>query len=335
MSYRSDMEQFNREFNQRKRQMATILKFSVIVLAVVILATGIAVGVTWATGGFSSTSSDDAGASGGGDSKAPVITGPEGDVALAYIGEAIAYKSFVTVSDNNGTPTLEVDNSQVKTDTEGSYKVYYTATDSAGNETKYTLTLVIKKGDYSRDKLMALIAEKVNALGLSGKSKVAQVRAVYDYVNGKVAWNAAGSNTPTQKTSRSTWRVDWIEEAIRTLSVMKGDCYSYYALSRAFFEYLGIENLSIKRAEDQDEKHGTHFWNVVNIGTKESPRWYYYDATHLGGTFTADGTHNGCLMTEAKMKSYQPTSKPENEGLNMYKFDKWEGFPTIATETLK
>ena len=339
MSFRSDMEQFNQQAARRKKMWQTIKKISVVVLAALSLVTGVVTVITALNGGFSSgyASSRDEGSGGGG--QKPVITGPEGDLAVAYIGETIPYKSFVKVTDDEEDPTLEVDNYAVKPDKAGSYSVKYTATDASGNKTTYTLTLVIRKRTVSEAdlaKLNADIAAKAQQLGItSSMSKAEQVRKVYEFVHSYIPWGSDRSNIAVVHGSaftRNTWQADWQEEAILALKNKDGDCYSYYALSKAFFEYLGIENLGIKRASDQDAKYGTHFWNLVNVGTKDAPRWYYYDATELGGKFSSDGTDNGCLMTEEKMNSYKPSDKPQNQGLIMYKFDKWEGFPPIATE---
>ena len=162
-------------------------------------------------------------------------------------------------------------------------------------------------------------------------SKEQQVRKIYDFVNNWISWGSDRSNimdTHGSAFTRDSWMVDWQEEAILSLKSKNGDCYSYYSLSKAFFEYFDIENIGIKRSEKSTEK-GTHFWQVVNIGTKEAPKWYYYDATELAGTFS-DGTDYGCLMTEAKLNSYV-TSKG---GRKFYMFDKWENFPTIETQPL-
>ena len=93
---------------------------------------------------------------------------------------------------------------------------------------------------------------------------------------------------------------------------MKGDCYSFYAVSKAFFEYFEIENAGIQRSADSSES-GTHYWNIVKV----EEGWYYFDATRLGGTFS-DGGRNACLVTEAKLLGYK-TSKG---GTEFYKLNK-------------
>lgn len=281
------------------------------------------------------------------DTKAPTIKAAKENVVI-YTGSTVSYRSFVKVSDNSdGECTLSIDSSAVNQNVPGEYVVKYVATDPSGNKSKtFSLKVVVKDATYSEDNLMKLIAQKAKAeLGYtkeeakaSGKTKVQIVKDIYNYVNNPSAGkNDANiyfndiSNTPAQaaqggQKSRNGWETDWVEEAYRTLSMtrMKGDCYSYYAVSKAFFEYFEIENMGIQRAVSANES-GTHYWNIVKV----EEGWYYFDATRLGGTF-ADGGRNACLITEAKLLGYR-TSKG---GTEFYKIDKWAGFPTISTKTV-
>ena len=174
---------------------------------------------------------------------------------------------------------------------------------------------------------MELIAEKAEELGITkSMSKTEQVKKIYAYVNSKeTIYFTDESNIPD--INRDSWESDWMEEAVRTLESEQGDCYSYYSLSKAFFEYFGIENIGIRRAENYEgaDEDGTHFWSVVKV----EGGWYYYDATRLAGSFN-DGTRNACLITEAKLKSYR-TSKGED---TFYKMTKPAGFPAIATKEI-
>ena len=247
-----------------------------------------------------------------------------------YSGEyQLSYEFF----DSERNSISAIDSSKL-----GTYTVKYIVTDTAGNKGAYTLTLIIKNGEYSEQKLMALVEAKAKELGITKEmSKEEQVRKIYNFVHKWVQWGTDESQVSKIYTalypnadqfSRSTWEEDWVAEAILSFTKRDGDCYSYYSLSKAFFEYFEIENLGIMRSKDAKEA-GTHFWNVVNIGTKENPQWYYYDATELAGEFS-DGTDNGCLMTEAKLKSYITSDgRADNE---FYKFEKWNGFPTISTK---
>ena len=335
MSYKSDMEYFREQQKQRRALLTRIIKITVLALAAAILVTGVAAGVTFLVNWDSPDAEDEDGVTSGG----LRIFGPENDTVTIMLGDKPAYKSFVTVSKENAKVT--VDNSEVDISREGTYKVYYTATDEAERQASYTLTLVITKNSaYTEARLMSMIAQKAEALGITkSMSKEEQVRRIYNYVKDPSASASEAniffsdeSNAPSQKNQsgiRSGWETDWVEEAIRTLSMsrMRGDCYSYYAVSKALFEYFGIENIGIQRAAGSGMA-GTHFWQVVNVGTKTAPKWYYYDATRLAGTFS-DGTGNSCLITEEKLLSYK-TSKGER---GFYTFDKnqYKNFPKTET----
>lgn len=317
MGNKSLMEQYKKEHQRRKNTMALILKITVIALAVAILATGAIFGVMLATGGFSSQ--EEATESEGGGK--PSITGPEDGYVVLYVGDTPSYKKFVKTT---GKGELKFEHN-VNLDQVGTYTVHYTFGDLS-----YDLTVYVRQRtftDADRTKLYEDIAAKAQTLGItSNLSKTEQIKKIYDFVNNHIHWGTDRSNIATThgtSFSRKTWQTDWEEEAALALKSGEGDCYSYYSLSKAFFEYLGIENLGIQRSADANEA-GTHFWNIVDIG---NDTWYYYDATRLAGSFS-DGTKNGCLMTEAKLQSYV-TSKG---GKEFYKFDKWEGFPAIATQ---
>ena len=276
---------------------------------------------------------------GGADKKAPTLTS-DSDTIIIYTGSTLSYRKFVKITDNgDGECKLEATKSTVNQNVPGEYSVTLVATDAAGNKSKaLTLKVVVKDKMYSEESLMTLIAQKAKAeLGYtkeeaksSGKSKTQIVRDIYKYVNSpdKSAVNANIffndiSNAPYQKNqggneSRDRWELDWIEEAYLTLTMdrMRGDCYTYYAVSKAFFEYFGIENQGIQRSLN-DGMSGTHYWSIVKVENG----WYYYDATRLKYTF-ADGTRNSCLITEEKLKGYE---KPE-----FYAIDKWDDFPAIS-----
>ncbi len=288
------------------------------------------------------------------DTTAPTVTA-EKDTVIIYTGDSVSYRSLVKVSDDSGEDcNIKIDSSNVDQSKPGTYIVKYTVTDPSGNVKKFELKVTVKDGTYSLSKLMTLIEQKAQSeLGytkstVGKRTKVQIVQDIYRYVNDsdqKVAESANIyfndiSNTPRQQNEakihskdRDYWEEDWIEEAYRTLSMdrMQGDCYSYYSVSKAFFEYFGIENEGIQRSQRSNIK-GTHYWNIVKVESG----WYYYDSTRLGGSFSSDGTRNACLITEAKLNSYRAgvTVEEKYKG-EFYTLDKWQGFPTISTKEIK
>ncbi len=255
------------------------------------------------------------------DTTPPVITGPS--AVIGYVGEAVAYRKDITVTDNCfGEVTLEVDSSKVNASVVGIYTAVYTATDKSGNSSRLELPVEIRKEQISREKLMEKIESIISTEKLisSSMTKEEQVKAVYNYVKNPTA---SASDARIRFTDESnTDRTDWMYEAWLTLSKGEGDCYSYFSVSKAFFEYLGIENKDIQRTPDGS---GTHFWSMVNIGTSSNPKWYYYDSTRLAGHFSVVGD-NSCLFTEAQLESYQTS----NGTTGFYKYNH-SGYPTVET----
>ena len=316
MSYQSQMEKYKNEYQQTRSKMLLAMKITVLALAASILVTGVILGVMLATGGFSTRGGED-----GGDDIGASIRGPEGDYVVVYIGDTISYKSFVKLT---GGYTLQVDASKVNPKAEGEYTVHYTYGDLT-----YDLTVYVRQrtfGEAERTKLYEEIARIAKDLAVTPDSNMvlsAKITKIWEYVHDSntIRYVDRSNIADAHGTEfrRETWENDWEEEAYLTLQSKKGDCYSYYSLSKAFFEYLGIENIGIQRSPSEN---GTHFWSIVKVGNA----WYYYDATRLNGEFEIPG--NQALMTEAMLQSYVATTEEKD----FYKFEKWDGFPTIATK---
>ncbi len=302
--------------------MLLLLKITVILLAVSILVTGGILGVMFSTGAFDSADYDTDEDDGDG---APSLTGPKEGYVVIHLGDTgVSYKSFVQTT---GAGELTVDASKVNLKQAGKYEVKYTFGDLS-----YELTVYVRQKEFTkadREKLYRDIEAKIKKLGITDSmSKAEKIEKVWEFVSDRATVdftdrsNIASAHGAAY--SRATWQTDWEEEAALTLKSKKGDCYSFYSLSKAFFEVLGIENLGIQRSEDSKEK-GTHFWSVVKV---DGGVWYYYDATRLKGKFKESG--NRILMTEEKLSSYVTS----DGGTEFYKFDKWSGFPKIATKSV-
>ena len=274
------------------------------------------------------------------DETPPKITATSGSTVVGYVGESPTYKRYVKVTDDTDeNPQLAINNSKVDINKEGSYTVLYQAKDEAGNKSEiFKLTYVVKSKEYSEAKLMDMIAEKVDEIGITdGMSKQKKVEKIFNYVHNLFKYSD-DSNIPN--IDRNKWKTDWIEEAIRTIKDEAGDCYSYYSLSKAFFEYYDIENIGIMRSPDSTLE-GTHYWSVVNIGENGEDRWYYYDATRLAGSF-GDGSNSACLITQETLNTHK-TSKGATDFYLMSKTSKYldfssaggiNSFPKIATEKI-
>ncbi len=260
------------------------------------------------------------------DKEAPKITLPR--KIAGYLGEAIAYRKDIVVTDNCfGEVDIIVDDSAVDTSKAGSYKVKYTVTDKAGNFSTAETVLVINAHKYTYEQLMNdKIKPLAASLGLlkSSLSKEEQCKIIYNYVNSPTK-KAEESNVVFVDSVSHTNHSDWITEAYLTLEAGSGDCFSYFAVSKALFEYLGIENLDIQRSPNVKTQSGTHFWNMVNIGDAKNPRWYYYDATRLKKPHKSG---NACLFTEEQLEDYNT-----NVNIGFLTFDH-EGYPITDTTVI-
>lgn len=243
------------------------------------------------------------------DTTAPVIE--VGEIRV-NIGDGIAWKKQATVTDNSdGKIDIKVDSSAVNTSAEGTYTVTYTATDESGNSSTATATVVVGTKEVTEDMLYAEIDKAIAQIIKPEMNTEAKVRAIYAYVQDSINY----ASTP--KTD------DFVYAAYMSLfSSGTGDCYSYFAASKAFFERLGIENIDMKRAEGGAV--GEHYWNLVNIGTKDAPKWYHYDANPISGQYSV----SGCLLTDAQVAAYDAW-----RGEGYRKYDK-TGIPASAGEII-
>ncbi len=324
MSYRSELENYAEEMSKRKKTVMTVIKVISVLLAVALLATATLVVVDIVNDNQVSSKDDETNIS--------IIKTTMGNKITLKQHTTPQYYSYVTVDEKYTGYELDVTPNGT-TDNVGTYTVVYKVKDENG-KTLDTLkiTVVVEAYDEAWEELEPLIIAKSNVLGITkDMSKADIVKKVYAFVNGGIPYEqTSASHTGND---RSKWQDNWVQEALLTIKTMKGDCYSNYSLSKAFFEYYGIENEGIMRDENDGGLPGTHFWSMVNIGTEQNPVWYYYDSTELAGTFS-DGTRNACLITLDKLWSYHSRQIEEGKAhLTFYAFDPSK-YPTAETTPL-
>lgn len=192
------------------------------------------------------------------DSVAPVFL--SADNFTSFLGESIRYKEHVSVWDNGGAFELQVDTSQVDPNTEGTYPVTYTAKDTSGNEASVMIQLTIARKTADEEVLFAMVDEILASIITEDMSKRDKVEAIYNYVNGSfpfVNWS--------DKSSYIVAATDMIRNG-------QGDCYSFFALTKALLTRADIRNGDIA-ASGFDE----HYWNLVDID--DGHGWYHVDTT--------------------------------------------------------
>lgn len=206
----------------------------------------------------------------------------------AYVGEAIAYRKGLVVTDNcGGEVEVQVDASGVDPLTPGDYEVRFTATDRSGNVEWASTVIHIYEDRITEEELAAKIDQVIARIITPDMTKEAQLRAVYRYVYDHIAYTSDSDKS------------DWVRAAHDALFVTgSGDCYNYFSAAIAFCRRLGIDYREIQRTPGAAD--GTHFWIMVNIGTVQEPRWYHFDCTHLRAAYT----HSGCLLTDTQIKAF-------------------------------
>lgn len=244
------------------------------------------------------------------DTTPPTISGPY-DISL-YVGDAVSYKKDFSVSDDCfGAVTLDVDVSAVDTSKEGTYTAIYTATDASGNKATKSVTVWVHDLKITDDMLWKKVDTTISYIIKDGMTKEEQCRAIYNHVSKNIFYHPDSDKT------------DWVAEAYRGMYVSYGgDCFTFYAIAKAFMERLGIEYIDMQRLPGYSDT--THFWLMVNIGDENTPVWYHYDlcpVRHDAYYFS------GGLYTDKQVDAYN-TARP-----HYYERDKSK-YPATATEII-
>lgn len=222
------------------------------------------------------------------DNEPPQIIGARN--LTVYLGDAIAYRKNITLSDNSGDDgiTLKVDTSKVNLSALGTYAATYIATDKAGNESRETIFVTVIESQVSLEELNAKLDSVIAVIIRNDMNTEEKIRAVYEYVQSHMSYVSDSDKS------------DWRAEAYRALFVSgSGDCFSFFAASKAFFERLGIDSLDVQRTAGLVEQ--THYWSIVNISDDaNSDIWYYYDSCPL----VSEYNHSGCLLTDVQIEAY-------------------------------
>lgn len=237
-----------------------------------------------------------------GDTIAPTIMGVN-DLSI-FLGSTVAYRSGILVSDDTDpAPKLTVDSFQVDLSTPGTYPVYYTATDSAGNTTTVETSITVKEApdSYVDEAVIKEEADELLAKILKdGMTLEEQVNAVYDWIEGHCYYIANFDKS------------DYMQAAHLMMTENRGDCYGFYAVSRLLFDRMGLPNLTVTRLPNE-VRTTNHWWNMVSLDGGET--WYHFDSTpHL--TYPT----RTCLITDAALEEF-------NELMPNYYYFDHAGFP--------
>ncbi len=169
-----------------------------------------------------------------------------------------------------------------------------------GREAEFTLEEELE------GKIRTVIDKIIN----ENMSKEQKCRAVYRYIQENIAYAPLFER---DELPRAAYRALFITG--------EGDCYSYFAAAKAFFDHLGIESCEVRRLDGYTDD--THFWLLVNIGENGNDRWYHFDATVM----RQDYAINSCLLTDAQLEAYSRLR------YGFYKYDKSK-YPAVESEII-
>lgn len=238
------------------------------------------------------------------DTEPPVISGAKDRTVI--IGEAVSYKQGVTATDNrDGEVKINVDSSAVDPTKAGKYEVIYTATDKNGNVSSKTVTFRFGTEDelnvdIELEKQVEKVAKKIFKADMTDGQKI---KAIYNWCRNNIAYSG--------HSDKSSWK----KGAINGFKKHSGDCYTYFACSKALFEYCGIENIDVVKVRNSSSE-SRHYWSLVDVGTG----YYHFDATPRVGGF------NGFMRTDKQLKNYSSKNK------NSHRFDATL-YPATPTES--
>ncbi len=177
----------------------------------------------------------------------------------AYVGEPIVYLAEVYAEDAiDGRVRVSVE-SEVQPDQAGKYTVVYTAEDVSGNRASAECKFTLVASTVSEEEVHELAVAVLSEIVTDDMVMAEKLKAVFEYVRNHVHYTGDSDKS------------DWRKEAARGFKSGRGDCFTFYSVTRALLDELGVEYMSLTRLGGRTR----HYWVIVNIGTG----WYHYDPT--------------------------------------------------------
>lgn len=236
-----------------------------------------------------------------GDTTAPLIT--EISELLTYAGDPLSYDDALTVTDDTDpAPVVTVDDSAVDLTAPGTYSVWFTATDTAGNSSRAggIVTVLAKQpGFVDLAAINDAADEIIGTIIWTGSTVTEQVSAIYRWAREHLIY--AGHSD----------RADWRQTAYTVLNELRCDCYGYYAVTKLLFQRLEIPNIDVRKVRNSPADTD-HFWSLVSVDGGSS--YYHFDATPRVG----EGD-DFCLVTDAFLDDYSAAhSGSHNRDASLY-----------------
>lgn len=157
---------------------------------------------------------------------------------------------------------------------------------------------------FTQEEFDQLVSDLLDTLVSEDMTPMEQARAVFDYVHANIRYTGTSDKS------------DWMNGAYMGMTTGKGDCFTYYAVSRALLTALEIDNLEVQRIPGTKS---SHYWNLVNCGDG----WYHFDACPRSLKMPS---FLSFMVTDQQVADFTAMA-----GRNYYDFDD-TGLPERATE---
>jgi len=223
------------------------------------------------------------------DIEPPVISGVTNKTV--YIGKTVSYRNGISVKDNSKEELeLIIDSSNVNLKKEGKYEVIYKAEDSSGNIAEEKAIITVIGLVVTEEDLEKMVEDILDKIMVEGMDKKEQAYAIYKWSKNNIAYTGSSD------------KADWKNEAYRGMKNRKGDCFTYFSVSKALLTQVGIENIDVQRLGGKTK----HYWNLINCGEG----WYHFDSTR-------NKDHRETFMlTDKDLEEYT-----KSRGRDYYNFD--------------
>lgn len=250
------------------------------------------------------------------DTQPPVISGVK-DLTVA-VGESLSYRTGVTVTDNvDETVRLQVDSSGVNLSEPGEYQALYWAEDAAGNRAEVPVTVtvvaavtvddadtgatedVVESGnvEITQDGVNELADEILAEITTPGMSQREKALAIYNYVHNHIKYVSTSDKS------------SWLVGAYVGFTRGSGDCYNYFACSKALLTRAGIPNVDLTRVGGNSR----HYWQLVDVGSG----YYHFDACPHPNSYPL----YSFLLTEEEVKAYTRQCSSIRKNYYVYDYD--------------
>lgn len=230
----------------------------------------------------------------------PATNGPQFsglETIYLELGATVSYRNGVTVTDaQDGALTFEIDINGFSSQVVGRYTVYYSATDSDGNQLIMPRTIVVEShiGQIVREKAQAVLNEIIKP----GMTQDEKTYAVFKRVRNYVYYSGNSDKSSIENA------------AYEGFTKWSGDCYTYYAMVKVMLDMLEIPNVECTRVGGTSD----HWWNLVQF---EDGKYYHIDATPHRITHMEH-----FKMTESVIVDYTNQPAIMNYRPNYYTYDR-------------